>query len=110
MKEIHILAKHCSGGVVLGFPQFETTDGVWKKDIPFEKRQNTLISISTSWNQLESGVLYSLRLPLLVFREVGNSGGVFDNGVTDLFIHEFSKDRSTKEDKKIVEEVIRKWA
>lgn len=110
LKEVHILAKHCSGGVILGFSQFETSKGIWKKGTPFEKRQNTLISIPTPWNQLESGILYSLGVPLLVFREEGISGGIFDNGVTDLFIQEISKKKLTKQDKKVIREVIHKWA
>lgn len=39
------------------------------------------------WNHLESGILFGLHLPLLVFAEEGVSGGVFDRGVTDVFIH-----------------------
>ncbi len=35
----------------------------------------------------EAGILFGLTLPLLIFREDGIHGGVFDPGVTDVFIH-----------------------
>jgi hypothetical protein len=41
----------------------------------------------TPWNHIEAGILHGLGLPLLVFAEDGISGGVFDRGVTDVFIH-----------------------
>ena len=47
---------------------------------------------------------------MLVFREDGISGGIFDNGVTDLFIQDIPKKRLTKQDKKVAREVINKWA
>ncbi len=110
LKEVHILAKHCSGGVILGFSQFETSKGVWKKGTPFEKKEKALITFPTPWNQLEAGMLYSLGLPLLVFREDGISGGIFDNGVTDLFIHQIPKKKLGRQERKVIKEVIHKWA
>ncbi|MFY9959029.1 hypothetical protein [Bradyrhizobium sp.] len=43
--------------------------------------------LPTPWNHLEARILFSRRLPVLVFREKGISGGIFDEGVTDVFIH-----------------------
>jgi len=31
LREVYTIAKHCSGGVILGFNQFETDKGIWKK-------------------------------------------------------------------------------
>jgi hypothetical protein len=112
LREVYTLARHCSGGVVLGFSQFEATKGIWKKGTPFEKKieiKNTIYQ-ATPWNQIEAGVLFSLGLPLLVFKEKGIAGGVFDPGVTDLFIHEMPKARSTKKDKDQRRQVFQKWA
>jgi hypothetical protein len=105
-----MLAKHCSGGLILGFSQFETSVGIWKKGTPYELRQRAVVTFPTAWNHLEAGVLFSLGLPLLVFRDPFVSGGVFDNGVTDLFIHEMPKNKQTKAEKKALREVFRKWA
>ena len=38
MREVLTLAKHCSGGLILGFSQFEATAGTWKKDTPFKHK------------------------------------------------------------------------
>jgi hypothetical protein len=47
---------------------------------PETKEAHTVVGVkqATPWNQLEAGVLYALGLPLLVFREAGIEGGVFD--------------------------------
>ena len=110
LREVLMLAKHCSGGLILGFSQFETSVGIWKKGTPYELRQRAVVTFPTAWNHLEAGVLFSLGLPLLVFRDPFVSGGVFDNGVTDLFIHEMPKNKQTKAEKKALREVFRKWA
>jgi hypothetical protein len=52
-----------------------------------EARQGPSIPFPTPWNQLEAGILFGLGLPLLIIRESGISGGIFDAGVTDVFIH-----------------------
>jgi hypothetical protein len=31
LKEVYAIAKHCHGGVVLGFEQFQATVGTWKR-------------------------------------------------------------------------------
>jgi hypothetical protein len=110
LREVLMLARRCSGGLILGFSQFETAAGIWKKGTPFEDRQKAIIAFPTPWNHLEAGVLFSIGLPLLVFRDTCVSGGVFDNGVTDLFIHEMPKNKIAKTEKKSLREVFRKWA
>jgi hypothetical protein len=110
LREVLMLAKHCSGGLILGFSQFETKVGVWKKGTPYESVQKTPLAFPTPWNQLEAGILFSLGLPLLVFRDEHISGGIFDIGVTDLFIHEIPGSKLGKEGKKALREIFRKWA
>ena len=41
----------------------------------------------TPWNHLEAGILFNQSLPILIFREEGIEGGVFDIGTPDVFIH-----------------------
>ena len=31
LREVYVIAKHCSGGIILGFRQFTATAGVWKR-------------------------------------------------------------------------------
>lgn len=104
-----MLAKHCSGGIILGFAQFEATSGVIKRDTPHQVRLHKRMAFPTPWNQLEAGILFALGLPLLVFREAGVVGGVFDNGVTDLFIHDMPMGKTTTRNRRVLREVVRKW-
>jgi len=106
LREVVIIARHCSGGVILGFNQFTATEGVIK---PGTKKENVLTSsakMPSAWNNLEAGILYALRKPLLVFREVGITGGVFDPGVTDVFVHDMPGPKSNVGD---LREVFLKW-
>lgn len=70
LREVLVLARHCAGGVVLGF---DRGDGRG----------------STPWNQLEAGILYAAELPLLIFADDGVSerdGGIFGIGSSELFV------------------------
>ena len=111
LREVLTLAKHCSGGLILGFSQFEATSGTWKKDTPFQESvaESSPVRYPTSWNQLEAGILFALGIPLLVFREPGISGGVFDNGVTDLFVHTMPQPEAEYAERNALREVFQKW-
>jgi hypothetical protein len=87
LREVLVIAKHCAGGIILGFEQFRSLDGVSKPGTTEEKRVRSATSFPTPWNNLEAGILFGLGLPLLIFRDSEISGGIFDTGVTDVFIH-----------------------
>jgi len=87
LREVLLLARHCSGGVILGFEQYRSLSGVEKPGTCKEAGHDSPRSFPTPWNQIEAGILIALSLPLLIFREGNISGGVFDNGVTDVFVH-----------------------
>jgi hypothetical protein len=87
LREVLLIARHCSGGIILGFEQFRASGGLKKRGTPAEEPVNTPMPFPTPWNHLESGILFGLRLPTLVFREDGITGGIFDTGVSDVFIH-----------------------
>jgi hypothetical protein len=86
LREVLVIAKHCAGGVILGFEQFRSLGGIDKPGSPAEERRQAT-AFPTPWNNLEAGILFGLGLPLLIFRDAGISGGIFDIGVTDVFIH-----------------------
>src|SRR5436309_15966077 len=67
LREVLTLANHCSGGVVLGFSQFEATVGMWKKGTPFKAsvKKGKPALFPTPWNQLEAGILFAIDVPLL---------------------------------------------
>jgi len=110
LKEVLVIAKHCSGGIVLGFEQFYTSTGIWKRgNKTEEKKQSEPIAFPTPWNNLEAGILFSLGLPLLVFKENIISGGVFDTGVTDVFIHKIPIGKLAEKNKLALREVMLNW-
>jgi len=87
LREVLVIAKHCAGGVILGFEQFRSLTGISKRGTAEERNIDTATAFPTPWNNLEAGILFGLGLPLLIFRSTGISGGIFDTGVTDVFIH-----------------------
>lgn len=109
LREVLTIARHCAGGVILGFCQFRADTGAWKPDTSGEKNISTPTYFSSPWNQLEAGILFALGVPLLVFKESNISGGVFDNGVTDVFIHPMPLAAFTPQDKKALHAVFLKW-
>ncbi len=111
LKEVYVIARHCHGGVILGYEQFYATGGTWKRGTGEEKKvtRSNSVSFPTPWNQLESGILFGLRLPLLIFRENEVFGGVFDVGTTEVFVHDIPPHNPTKQQKAELKEVFLKW-
>lgn len=109
LREVFVIAKHCAGGVILGFEQFRTTGGVFKPGAPDERSETGMVSYPTPWNHLEAGILFGLGVPLLIFREPGIAGGVFDPGVTDVFVNRMPTNADAAEQVKSLNEVFLKW-
>jgi hypothetical protein len=111
LREVLVIAHHCAGGIILGFEQFAASSGTWKRGTKEQRKVAAKDSIlfPTPWNHLEAGILFGLGLPILIFREDGISGGVFDNGVTDVFVHKMPGPKSSKADQEGLKEVFLKW-
>jgi hypothetical protein len=111
LHEVLSIAEHCSGGIILGFSQFETDTGIWKKGIKGkEEPQSKLIQFPTPWNQLEAGILFGLRLPILIFREIYIRGGIFDPEVIDVFIHKMPVPPLSIHDAEPLRQIFLKWS
>ena len=110
LREVLLIARHCSGGIILGFEQFRAHSGVNKPGTPAEKQVSTPTSFPTPWNHLESGILFGLRLPILVFREERITGGIFDHGVSDVFIHQIPPADIEGTAKSALKQVFQRWA
>lgn len=112
LREVYVIANHCSGGVILGFRQFTATVGVWKKGTKDQKGvvRKQPVHFPSPWNHLEAGILFGLQLPLLIFREEPLRGGVFDEGVTDVFIHSMPPADLRDETLEAFREVLLKWS
>lgn len=119
LKEVYIIAKHCAGGIIMGFEQIKVTNGIIKPGTGknSEKKIKEHISMPTPWNHLEAGILFGLKLPLLIFREVNIegkdkrvvSGGVFDYGISDCFVHDMPSGDATEDKKSEIKQVILRW-
>ncbi len=109
LREVLVLARHCSGGVILGFEQFRSLTGIRKPGTPEQAEQHTPTAFPTPWNNLEAGVLFGVGIPLLIFREPGVDGGVFDPAVTDVFIHPMPAKSDDRERRNALGDVFLKW-
>ncbi|MFH1341611.1 MAG: hypothetical protein ABIL01_10455 [Pseudomonadota bacterium] len=108
LKEVIRLARKCSGGLILGFVQ-QSAAVVVSKPGTAEETSLSNVCYPTPWNHLEAGILFSLKLPTLVFKETGIGGGVFDNGVTDLFVHRMPTADECRSKSSSFREVILRW-
>lgn len=109
LREVLLIARHCSGGLILGFEQVQMHTGIAKRGTPSERPIRSKTAFPTPWNQLEAGILFSLNLPLLVFADEGLSGGVFDPGVTDVFIHRMPGPTTSSSAKRALAAVFQRW-
>jgi hypothetical protein len=82
LHEVRTLARHCAGGIILGYQQISAARAVGRKGTirPY--------TAPTPWNHLETGILFGLGLPLLVLKEANITGGIFDEGSSDIFVHD----------------------
>lgn len=110
LREVYVIAQHCSGGVILGFEQVRISAGTIKPDTKSAKPiEPGTMSVPSPWNHLEAGILFGLRLPLLIFREPNISGGVFDNGVSDVFVHTIPSTGWGRGDDNALDDVFLRW-
>ena len=85
--EVVTLMRQCSGAIALGLRQLHVKAGTRKEGSANQAEVNDL-HLPTPWNQIEAGMAVALDRPLLVAREQGVEGGVFDLGSSDRFIHQ----------------------
>jgi len=109
LKEVYIIAKHCSGGIILGFEQLYVETGIRKRNTAEAKTLDKPLLMPTPWNHLEAGILFGLKLPLLIFKEEGIEGGVFDYGISDAFVHTMPPGKPEIEKLNELKQVFLKW-
>jgi hypothetical protein len=110
LTEVLGMVNHCSGGVILGFKQFEAPSGIFKPGTPNQKKVDAPVIMPTPWNHLEAGVLFNLKLPILIFKEDGISGGVFDIGTPDVFIQKMPVPPLSPDANDDLETLFQNWA
>ena len=110
LREVYSIAKRSAGGVILGFSQFEASAGVWKRGTSKKAALEKPKAFPSPWNNLEAGILFGLKLPILIFHEPDISGGIFDVGTSDLFVHVMPTPKISKVEKNALRQVFLKWA
>jgi hypothetical protein len=43
LREVLVIARHCAGGLILGFEQFQATAGIWKRGLGAENGERKLL-------------------------------------------------------------------
>ena len=86
LAEVLKLMRDCDGALVLGLRQLHVESGRSKEGSPSAASVAGLY-LATPWNQIEAGMAVALGRPLLLARELGVEGGVFDVGSSDRFVH-----------------------
>ena len=111
LKEVLVIARHCAGGLILGFEQFYSPVGTWKRGTKEKRLANKAnpAVYPSAWNNLEAGILFGLRLPIMIFREEGISGGVFDVGTTEVFVHKMPTGKLTADKRDQLMSVFLNW-
>jgi hypothetical protein len=94
LHEVRTLARHCAGGIILGYSQISAERA--RRLATQESPDGSLTVVETvirhyraptPWNQLETGILFGLGLPLFVLKQENIEGGIFDEGASDVLVH-----------------------
>ena len=113
LKEVRALAERCAGGVVLGYARMrllveEEPTTAMPSGIAAGNGQHEVWS-PTPWNNLEAGILYGLRLPLLIFRDEGVGGGIFEPDATGEYVHLMPNEHDRRERVEQLRGVLLHW-
>ena len=109
LKEVYSVAKHCSGGIILGFEQMYLKSGIIKRGIGTKEKAVNDICLPTEWNNLEAGILFGMNLPLLIFKEDTIRGGVFDLGNTEIYVHSMPCEKPDNKTLDALKQVFLRW-
>jgi hypothetical protein len=111
LREVLVIANHCAGALILGFEQQFAPHVENKRGVPQNEGGGQIqdVSYPTPWNNLEAGILYGLNVPMLVFKESGITGGIFDAGVSDVFVHAMPAVDENGGFQRSVNDVFLKW-
>jgi hypothetical protein len=95
----------------MGFEQYEITKRTRKSGTRSEFRiDGRPVRIPSPWNQIEAGVLFGMRLPLLIFREEGVEGGIFAEGSSETFVHAMPVPNMNRNQKEALDQVLLRWS
>ena len=113
-REVIVLAKHCAGALILGFPEYHFDKGERANPPGANEPFTSLVDTywSTPWNQIEAGVCATLGLPMLIFRDPklqSEMNGIFEQGATSLFIQDMPTLDKWEIRRNTMREVLYNW-
>lgn len=86
LRKVLDVLRQCDGACILGLVQVQARNATVKPGTKAETIVSTLV-FPSPWNQLEAGMALVRDLPLLVICQEGVNGGIFDDGVGDVYVH-----------------------
>jgi len=110
LAEVIGMIKHCAGGLILGFQQYEAKSVEYRRGVKGEHRKLGKVCFPTPWNHLEAGILYSRKIPILVFHEPNIGGGIFDTGIIPEFTHKMPTPNMGKAAKDELDSLFQRWS
>lgn len=105
LAEIRRRMSGCAGTVVLGFPQLEVVDGVWRSGTA-EETQVTQVQLPTPWNQIEAGMAAMYGLPILLVCQSGMVSGIFGLDESERI---FRVELPTNENSRSFQDCVANW-
>jgi len=112
LTEIIVLAKHCAGGVILGFSEYRIESGFRMSRSHEDDVEEKLADghrWSTPWNQIEGGICAGIGLPYVIFKEEGIDTGLFDAGASGQFIQMMPTEATWESSKRAIQDVLYTW-
>jgi hypothetical protein len=68
------------------------------------------VRIPSPWNQIEAGILFGIRLPLLIFREEGVEGGIFVEGSSETLVQAMPVPNMNRQQKQALQDVLHRFS
>jgi hypothetical protein len=84
------LIKECYGGIILGFERFRSSSSDLLEGTTSTRETASQVTASP-WHQIETTALFTLNLPLLIFKESEVQGGIFDREASDFVIYDMPR-------------------
>ncbi|HUC15074.1 MAG TPA: pentapeptide repeat-containing protein [Acidimicrobiales bacterium] len=105
LADVRRVMSRCGGVVILGLRQVEIAKGRWRPGTP-EERSADGLALATPWNHVEGGMAAALGLPVLVVKEPGVEGGIFDLAGDVLIVTADLDDMMSREH---AQTMMRRW-
>lgn len=104
LDEVIELIHSCQGAIILGVPQIEIHQGLFKGN-PITKQ----LTLGTEWNHLEAGLAYAAKLPILVIHHETVTRGIFDRGVLNAFLHSVNLESNNWSMQPVINGALKHW-